>query len=106
MSNLLKAATAVESAPSGWQPIATAPKDGTWIWLAGIDTALDAAEEDFGYWDMMAKQWYIEGVQWVDDLSSIGVTHWHPYIRLPPLPEEEACPNALPAAAPAGGDGR
>jgi hypothetical protein len=64
----------------GWQPIATAPKDGTWIlvWAnhAGVEKRADVL-----HW---SDEWDGSTFGWCNDEYMVGgVTHWQP---LPPPP--------------------
>jgi hypothetical protein len=86
--DLRAAIAAAEAAPTGWQPIETAPKDGRWIWVAGTDDGLGASGEDSGYWNMRTKTWILKEYGLYKDLSAW--THWHPYTPLPPLPKGES----------------
>lgn len=71
--------------PSGWRPIATAPKDGTWI-LARFPSC--------GEHRYMVVQWHCLWDNWIlpdldrcvgMDGTSIKFSHWQP---LPPPPKE------------------
>jgi hypothetical protein len=79
-----------------WQPIETAPQDGTWVLLAcgsGGDGWVVAGwldTEHGGYWHV--------NEHWTDAHSSpIYPTHWMPYPEPPSSPE-----TLTPAAHPQG----
>lgn len=61
-----------------WQPIETAPKDGTWILIWG--DRWDCEQPDVGSWD---------DDDWRDDEGAVlaFATHWMP---LPTPPSQEA----------------
>src|SRR5690606_69758 len=75
-----------QSVPSGWQPIETAPKDGTWVlsYCTGFDVsygphhapgfAIIAWDDEFGFWQVMP-----------DSAYEIGATptHWTPLPAAP-----------------------
>jgi len=80
-----------------WQPIETAPKDGTTILVMKITAD---TQNEFGYnmypnevytayWD---SNWIKEGTfmsnDCYDDVSNIKPTHWRPKLGLPPAPKE------------------
>ena len=74
----------------GWQPIETAPKDGTRVdlWAAERERYMSERVTDcwfmYGQW-MHHRTIYDEAT--VDDLAPLyNVTHWMP---LPPPPQEE-----------------
>ena len=69
-------------APSGWEPIATAPKDGRNILLADFEIS-DGEAMASGGWDRKNAQWW----SWAGQTASgpvIRPTHWMP---LPAPPE-------------------
>ena len=62
----------------GWQPIATAPKDGTRLLLCDSD---DAGQIDIGYWS--TSSWVATGGAWIiyenrSDTVELTPTHWQP----------------------------
>ena len=61
------------SLPSGWQPIATAPKDGTQILLKGSNYIRT------GYWAKRIESWVI-------DMVSAPLTMPTLWMPLPPAP--------------------
>lgn len=75
-----------------WQPIATAPQDGTEILLACDDGAVGA-----GFWDHAQAAWRAKpGWFWEMDRGDLGtaknafgVTHWQP---LPEAPVDRPAP--------------
>lgn len=72
---------------SHWQPIATAPKDGTRVLLAepGYLTGMPVHNLVTGWWCPSAH--YFEGGSWCDDRhisENVLATHWMP------LPEPPA----------------
>ena len=78
-----------------WQPIATAPKDGTWIIVCGgrtdeydySNTGVNTARPVVSQYDIEDEEWNVcfwDGA-WRTGYSS--PTHWMP---LPPAPKGEA----------------
>ena len=67
-----------------WQPIATAPKDGTWVLLGDFKEAL-AEEHSYGVARFHDGIWQ-DGYQpkWYWD-AAFDPTHWKP---LPPPPDQ------------------
>lgn len=67
--------------PDGWQPIETAPKDGTTIWGYAEpdgDPYGRSPQQAETYWDEDLKEWNRDGLTYWHKL-----THWMP---LPPKP--------------------
>lgn len=72
-----------------WQPIGTAPKDGSWLmlWERFEDVPF------IGRWDRVRFRWVASTAHYntdgdacvIDTVYSEGVTHWMP---LPPPPKE------------------
>jgi hypothetical protein len=69
-----------------WQPIATAPKDGS---LVVLWEKCDC-EPFIGYWSLYRKRWRASLTYYCSDTGSVddnvysdGVTHWMP---MPPSP--------------------
>ncbi|MGI9292383.1 MAG: DUF551 domain-containing protein [Pseudomonadales bacterium] len=66
-----------------WQPIETAPKDGTWVLLGGCE---------FGYIIQTARwyDWGVQGWEW-GDYSNRGFkpTHWMPLPEPPKTDEDQ-----------------
>lgn len=84
------AALAAPAAPAGWQPIETAPKDGTQIALATHKTA------HAGRWQqrMYGDNWWMSG-DYVAAFSTINPpTHWMPLPAAPGAPQGDAAHNA------------
>ena len=54
-----------------WQPIETAPKDGTWVLLYHFHARIS----DW-YWD--GDKWNSDVLEWSDDQAELAPTHWMP----------------------------
>ena len=71
-----------------WQPIETAPKDGTSILVTIFHDDGSYWGQDIVWWDDWTKFWASGGYDWMkvkyDDTENI--THWMP---LPPPPKKE-----------------
>jgi hypothetical protein len=68
---------------SAWQPIATAPKDGTWVLLGGCEYGYSLAVACWVHWHGRDD--------WCDYVSrGFKPTHWMP---LPPPPDEGLLPD-------------
>jgi hypothetical protein len=83
--DLRAAIAAAESASTGWQPIETAPKNRTWIWVSSRQWPVGHAckahwseSETGGGWYLAGKCYYLSNLN--------EYTHWHPYTPLPALP--------------------
>lgn len=63
----------------GWQPISSAPKDGTEIWLGREGRLI------LGYWSGK-RGWMREGLQGEDERVMWEATHWQPH-TVPEPPE-------------------
>lgn len=63
---------------TGWQPIETAPKDGTQIIIA---VAGDEYEPGWAWWSALRRAWFIPNTSIAYQMEP---THWMP---LPPPPE-------------------
>jgi hypothetical protein len=86
-----------DNSQQGWQPIETAPKDGTVILLAAFDAdGTPFGEEWPCYWGHIQQNglfpgvtgmWTVTGggVTWSEAPEEGGPTHWRP---LPPAPGE------------------
>jgi hypothetical protein len=68
------------SGEMGWQPIETAPKDGTNV-LVGHERAVFS-----GWWSESAGGWVDGSTDMYEDLIVYHPTHWQP---LPPLPSSK-----------------
>ncbi len=82
--NMLPALLAVEPTPTQWQPIETAPKDGTYVLITNgqhCHTAYrrDSLGDDFASWCFYQKYGGAAVVL-------LGPTHWMPLPALPPTP--------------------
>lgn len=62
-------------APTPWQPIETAPKDGTWVLLYDVCDYMVVAVWDYDGWYDLAE-----------DTAHYHPTHWMP---LPPKPKQD-----------------
>lgn len=64
-----------------WQPIETAPKDGTWVLLS-------SAGWTHGQWEI--AQWSAYAECWQTyDTAILGATHWMPLPAPPQAAQEE-----------------
>jgi hypothetical protein len=74
---------------SDWQPIATAPQDGTLLWLceSGIPLGLAIPHQVAGHWRV--HKFYVAGGYWESAILGrvLNPTHWMP---LPPPPKGTA----------------
>ena len=57
------------TAPSGWQPIETAPKDGTYILVSNPAAG--------GSWVAQFKQFAASGFRFDEPWHSVMLNHWH-----------------------------
>jgi len=71
---------------SDWQPIETAPKDGTNVLLAWPYISRCAI---MGYYHPECRQWLEAGAGWTGYSSHYPPTHWMPLPALP-APTQEA----------------
>lgn len=65
----------------GWQPIETAPKDGTWIHLYQPDNGDNIAcwmDCDISWWFIDISWWFIEDGKNAHALRGAAPTHWRP----------------------------
>jgi hypothetical protein len=75
---------------SAWQPIETAPRDGTTVLLFGTQLPFDELRRlkipfvFSGYWDEMDGAWCSDGTTWRGPFYT--PTHWQP---LPPPPRDD-----------------
>lgn len=74
---------------SAWQPIETAPKDGTSVLLFGRPDDVEGISFNrpiplSGYWDQIDTAWCSTTATWLGPF--IAATHWQP---LPENPVEE-----------------
>lgn len=72
----------------GWQPIETAPKDGSSVMLAREDDDFSWVCE--GHWDRagLHSGWYAANTHWTDATGdALDPTHWQP-LPAPPRPAE------------------
>ena len=76
--NELRAMLLVVPDTDVWQPISTAPKDGSHILLCGIVTEVKVTS---GYWYQKKERWIAGGYM----TETEGFTHWMP------LPKEPTC---------------
>lgn len=86
--------TAMQPTPQ-WQPIETAPKDGSWILLYECEGVYDTP--DFTHW-IASWRWTEDSCGWLDQDENIVVSnpsHWMP---LPVAPQEGVrnCPGYSP----------
>jgi len=77
------ARAAIAAMGEGWRDIASAPKDGTWLWLFWPETAYAEDRQCVGHWYRDTDTEY-----WMDphDSERGEPTHWRP---LPPPPGEK-----------------
>jgi len=73
---------AILSATENWQPIETAPKDGTYVLVYGYRSHVDGSVMHVVRWTK-GDGWAADG----DDLGEQKPTHWMP---LPPPPKQPA----------------
>ncbi|QEL18756.1 hypothetical protein PX52LOC_05793 [Limnoglobus roseus] len=66
---------------SSWQPIETAPKDGTEVLLLSHPAAMLPPDYAVAYWDEVDEVWY-----WNKPKRFLCPTHWMP---LPAPPQTE-----------------
>ena len=79
----IKAALESKAVPDGWQPIETAPKDGTMVLLYG-EPYNSAGEKIYvGQWDKDSFCFWFDCCSYGPECKA---THWMP---LPPPPEVE-----------------
>ena len=82
--------SAVTDTPQGWQPIETAPKDGTIIRVFAEHEFDPGPEQYFAYWRRDAR--YTSGGVWQDRDREIIVhpdaTHWMPCEAAPPQEDQ------------------
>lgn len=74
-----------QAAPT-WQPIETAPEDGTWILLAAKDDREENLAVQSGFWSYTYDGWR----DFRNDSCAIGgfePTHWMPLPSAPPAPK-------------------
>lgn len=74
--------------PEGWQPIETAPKDGTKVLLARIGR--NEAGKDLGIWWACKGFWSARWNNWNDGCEPCGLagpTHWMPLPAAPEAPK-------------------
>ena len=69
-----------------WQPIETAPKDGTKLLLKFQGPFSDAAEDGIvtGSWSDYSRSWWLSSI-WASSGAHKPPTHWMP-LPSPPLP--------------------
>lgn len=70
-----------------WQPINSAPKDGTWCWVMRYPNPKALIEVSAFRWDPERQMWFAGTGWWYDP----GFTHWAPMASQPPAwehPEE------------------
>ena len=78
--------TYLRRGPSDWQPIETAPKDGTWVLVyaqSWKEAPPEVAQYDYSF------GWYMPGHEEPNEV----LTHWMP---LPELPAPRLCPQVHP----------
>lgn len=76
-----------EATPQRWQPIETAPKDGSWILLYECEGVYDTP--DFTHW-IASWRWTEDSCGWLDqneDLVMSNPSHWMP---LPAISSEDS----------------
>lgn len=72
-----------------WQPIKTAPKDGSSVLLYGIQEPHELIKCDkpivfSGYWDLTDDAWVSSGSTWTGPFYE--ATHWMPLPEPPEIP--------------------
>lgn len=70
-----------------WQPIETAPKDGTAILIACNYDRMGKARVTLAWWDgkwLESQYWDDNDEEWIDCVCQFKPTHWMP----PPEPPE------------------
>lgn len=70
-----------------WQPIETAPKDGTIICVVSF-TGQKLWKPDFAWWDSLSERW-----ENGEDYDSWPITHWASCDGLPADPRIQETPN-------------
>jgi len=78
-----------KSAEAHWQPISTAPKDGTRIAFRNVDNGLG----DFGEWYEFSGE---AGGDWSTDLGNGDMTHWQHIARSSTEANSESCEISIP----------
>ena len=75
----------IEKRVMNWQPIETAPKDGTWVLLSGGHPDFDDCKKEIKSFSMEMRVFWLDDApyQWSEYNEP---THWMP---LPNPPEEE-----------------
>lgn len=68
---------------TSWQPISTAPRDGTAVLIAEADGNVTAC-----YWSTSV---WADGGAWISELSRSDTVHYHPthWMPIPPPPKDE-----------------
>lgn len=65
-----------------WQPIETAPKDGTWFLAFVPDNPMAWGPYEFSSWTQdYSGKWYFCGTDSSEELE--GITHWMPLSEPP-----------------------
>ncbi len=78
-----------------WQPIASAPKDGSWFWVLRLPEVVRGINVTAFRWDTLHKQWFAGTGWWYG--FPMGFTHWHP---MPNVPEALVVNVPLPRPVP------
>lgn len=78
--------------PEGWQPIETAPRDGTSILILYNGCAIEACWEcvEYGDWESWSESvyWWSSELNCLDDGDE--PTHWMPLPAAPATPEQQS----------------